>query len=58
MLPEEKKALKEKLEEKGVTWEKASEELKINADVLRLYLSQPSGLVPKRITDALEKLVA
>ena len=57
MKPAEKKALKEKLLEKGVGLDKAAEELKVSEQMLALYLTEDSNPVPKRIVTGLNKLL-
>jgi hypothetical protein len=56
MDPAEKVALKEKLAEKGIGFDKAAEELKVPASLLALYLKEDSNPVPKRIIDGLNKM--
>jgi hypothetical protein len=57
MDPAEKKALKEKLAEKGIGFDKAAEELKVPELLLTLYLKDDSNPVPKRIVDGLNKMI-
>ena len=57
MDPSEKKAIKEKMEEKGVGLDKAAEELKVPEHILVLYLKEDSNPVPKRIVDGLNNLL-
>jgi hypothetical protein len=57
MDPAEKKAIKEKMEEKGVGFDKAAEELKVPEHILALYLKEDSNPVPKRIIDWLNNLL-
>ena len=57
MDPAEKTALKEKLAEKGIAFDKAAEELKVPASLLALYLKDDSNPVPKRIIDGLNKML-
>ena len=57
MNPAEKKAIKEKMEEKGVGLDKAAEELKVPEHLLVLYLKEDSNPVPKRIVDGLNNLL-
>jgi len=57
MDPAEKKALKEKLAEKKIDFDKAAEELKVPASLLALYLKDDSNPVPKRIIDGLNKMI-
>jgi predicted transcriptional regulator len=57
MDPAEKTALKEKLAEKGIDFDKAAEELKVTAPMLTLYLMEDSNPVPKRIIDGLNKMI-
>ncbi len=57
MDPAEKKALKEKLAEKKIDFDKAAEELKVPASLLALYLKDDSNPVPKRIIDGLNKMM-
>lgn len=56
MTDEEKRALREKLEAKGITWEKAEEEVKVPALLLKLYFDS-YGPVPLRIIKGLNQLV-
>jgi hypothetical protein len=57
MDPLEKRALKEKLAEKGIEIDKAAEELKVPEQMLILYLKEDSNPVPKRIIDGLNNLL-
>ena len=57
MDPQEKLALKEKLTEKGIGFDKAAEELKIPEQILKLYLKEDSNPVPKRIVEGLNNLL-
>ena len=57
MDPAEKIALKEKLAEKGIGFDRAAEELKVPASLLALYLKDDSNPVPKRIIDGLNKML-
>ncbi|UCG21447.1 MAG: hypothetical protein JSU80_02325 [Deltaproteobacteria bacterium] len=57
MDPAEKRALKEKLAEKKIDFDKAAEELKVPASLLALYLKDDSNPVPKRIIDGLNKMI-
>jgi len=57
MDPAEKRALKEKLAEKKIDFDKAAEELKVPASLLALYLKDDSNPVPKRIIDGLNKMM-
>ena len=57
MDPAEKIALKEKLAEKGIGFDKAAEELKVPELLLTLYLKDDSNPVPKRIVDGLNKMI-
>jgi len=57
MDPAEKRALKEKLAEKKIDFDKAAEELKVPASHLALYLKDDSNPVPKRIIDGLNKMM-
>ena len=57
MDPAEKKALKEKLAQKKIDFDKAAEELKVPASLLALYLKDDSNPVPKRIIDGLNKMM-
>ena len=57
MDPAEKAALKEKLAEKGIGFDKAAEELKVTEPMLVLYLTEDSNPVPKRIVEGLKKLI-
>lgn len=56
MDPAEKVALKEKLTEKGIDFDKAAKELNVPAALLALYLKEDSYPVPKRIIDGLNKM--
>jgi hypothetical protein len=58
MTSAEKRELKEKLAEKGITLEKAGEAVKVPESLLALYLTEDSNPIPKRIVDGLKKLVA
>ncbi len=57
MDPAEKQAIKEKMEEKGVGFDKAAEELKVPELILTLYLKDDSNPIPKRIVDGLNNLL-
>ena len=57
MDPAEKRALKEKLTEKGIGFDKAAEELKVPESLLLLYLKDDSNPVPKRIIEGLNKMM-
>ncbi len=57
MDPAEKAALKEKLAEKGIGFDKAAEELNVPEQMIALYLTEDSNPIPKRIVDGLNKLV-
>jgi hypothetical protein len=57
MDPLEKRALKEKLAEKGIEIDKAAEELKVPEQMLILYLKEDSNPVPKRIIEGLNNLL-
>jgi hypothetical protein len=57
MSPAEKRALKEKLAAKNIDLEKASEQLKVPAAMLNLYLIEDSNPIPKRIVDGLAKML-
>jgi hypothetical protein len=57
MDPAEKKAIKEKMEKKGVGLDKAAEELKVPENILSLYLKEDSNPIPKRIVDGLNNLL-
>jgi hypothetical protein len=57
MDPAEKQALKEKLAQKKIDFDKAAEELKVPASLLALYLKDDSNPVPKRIIDGLNKMI-
>jgi hypothetical protein len=57
MDPAEKQAIKEKMEEKGVGFDKAAEELKVPEQVLALYFKDDSNPIPKRIIDGLNNLL-
>ena len=53
----EKQALKKKLAEKGIGFDKAAEELKVTEELLDLYLKDDSNPVPKRIIQGLNKMI-
>jgi len=57
MDPAEKQAIKEKMEAKGVGFDKAAEELKVPEHILALYLKDDSNPIPKRIIDGLNNLL-
>jgi hypothetical protein len=57
MDPAEKRALKEKLADKGIGFDKAAEELKVPESLLILYLKDDSNPVPKRIIEGLNKMM-
>lgn len=57
MVPAEKQAIKEKMEEKGVGLDKAAEELKVPEHILALYLKEDSNPIPKRIVEGLNNLL-
>ena len=57
MDPAEKQALKKKMEEKGVGFDKAAEELKVPEHILALYLNEDSNPVPKRIVEGINNLL-
>ena len=57
MDPAEKQAIKKKMEEKGVGFDKAAEELKVPEHILALYLNEDSNPVPKRIVDGINNLL-
>lgn len=57
MDPLEKRALKEKLAEKGIEIVTAAEELKVPEQMLNLYLKEDSNPVPKRIIEGLNNLL-
>ncbi len=57
MDPAEKQALKKKLAEKGIGFDKAAEELKVTEELLALYLKDDSNPVPKRIIQGLNKMI-
>jgi hypothetical protein len=58
MTSAEKRALKEKLAQKGITLDQAGEAVKVPASLLALYLTEDSNPIPKRVVDGLNKLVA
>ncbi len=58
MTSAEKRELREKLTEKGITLDKAGEAVKVPGALLALYLTEDSNPVPQRIVDGLKKLVA
>ena len=53
----EKQAIKEKMEEKGIGFDKAAEELKVPELILALYFKDDSNPIPKRIVDGINKLL-
>ena len=57
MDPAEKRAIKEKMEEKGVGFDKAAEELNVPERILALYFKNDSNPIPKRIVDGLNNLL-
>jgi hypothetical protein len=57
MDPAEKQAIKAKMEEKGVSFDKAAEELKVPEMILALYFKDDSNPIPKRIVDGINKLL-
>ena len=57
MDPAEKQAIKEKMEEKGVGFDKAAEELKVPELILALYFKDDSNPIPKRIVAGLNNLL-
>ena len=57
MESEDKQALQEKLADKGISLDKAAEELKVTEEMLALYLKEDSNPIPKRIIDGLNKLL-
>ena len=54
---EEKKALREKLEEKGVSIEDAAKAIEFDPEILKLYLADDEYPIPKRIVKKLEEAV-
>jgi hypothetical protein len=57
MDPAEKQAIKEKMEEKGIGFDKAAEELKVPELILALYFKDDSNPIPKRIVEGINKLL-
>ena len=57
MDPAEKQAIKEKMEAKGLGFDKAAEELKVPEMMLVLYFKDDSNPIPKRIVDGINKLL-
>jgi hypothetical protein len=57
MDPAEKQAIKEKMEAKGVGFDKAAEELKVPELILALYFKDDSNPIPKRIVEGINKLL-
>jgi len=57
MDPAEKQAIKKKMEEKGVGFDKAAEELKVPELILALYFKDDSNPIPKRIVAGLNNLL-
>ncbi|UCG12055.1 MAG: hypothetical protein JSU72_16330 [Deltaproteobacteria bacterium] len=57
MDPADKRALKDRLDEKGVELGKAAEELKVPEQIIALYLTEDSNPIPKRIVDGLNNLI-
>ena len=57
MDPAEKRAIKEKMAEKGIGLDKAAEELKVPENILTLYLKEDSNPIPKRIVAGLNNLL-
>jgi hypothetical protein len=57
MDPAEKQAIKEKMEEKGIGFDKVAEELKVPEMILALYFKDDSNPIPKRIVDGINKLL-
>jgi hypothetical protein len=57
MDPAEKKAMKEKMEKKGVGLDKVAEELKVPEHILALYLKEDSNPIPKRIVEGINNLL-
>ena len=57
MEPAEKRALKEKLDERGISLDKAAEELNVPEQIIALYFTEDSNPIPNRIVDGLNKLL-
>jgi hypothetical protein len=57
MEPEAKRALREKLTEKGIDLGKAAEEVNVPEQIMALYLKEDSNPIPKRIVDGLNNLL-
>ena len=57
MEPAEKRVLREKLDDKGISLEQAAEELKVPEQIIALYLNEDSNPIPNRIVDGLNKLL-
>ena len=57
MDPAEKQAIKKKMEEKGVGFDKVAEELKVPELILALYFKDDSNPIPKRIVAGLNNLL-
>jgi hypothetical protein len=57
MDPAEKQAIKEKMEEKGIGFDKVAEELKVPEMILALYFKDDSNPIPKRIVEGINKLL-
>ena len=57
MDPAEKRALKEKLAEKGIGFDEAAEELNVPESLLNLYFKDDSNPIPKRIIEGLNKMM-
>jgi hypothetical protein len=57
MDPAEKRALKEKMAEKGIGFDKAAEELKVPESLLTMYFKDDSNPIPKRIIEGLNKMM-
>ena len=54
---EEKKVLREKLEEKGVSIEDAAKAIEFDPEILKLYLADDEYPIPGRIVKKLEEAV-
>ena len=57
MEPADKRAFREKLDERGISLDKAAEELNVPEQIIALYLTEDSNPIPNRIVDGLNKLL-
>ncbi len=53
----EKRVFREKLKDKGISLDKAAEELNVPEQIIALYLQEDSNPIPNRIVDGLNKLL-